>query len=243
MLLTNLILCVLDMSYPPAPWHLYGSAVESFHAIDVDRAKQFVPVDLEIVSVLPGKTVGSVYLSVYESNSTLQYHELIVAPALVRYQEKIGAWISHIYVDSATSVAGGRNIWGLPKQMADFSWSDRQIAVSQNNISLCQVDRSQIELPLSFWDKFKISGNVFGGLERDILSFQGDVEAELKWHPFHLNIPVESSFAALDLGSPWFTIQFDRLHLTANAPSIVGNWTPEAASRHPSGFNRWHSSR
>ena len=60
LLLTNLILCVLDMSYPPAPWHLYGSAVESFHAIDVDRAKQFVPVDLEIVSVLPGKTVGSV---------------------------------------------------------------------------------------------------------------------------------------------------------------------------------------
>jgi acetoacetate decarboxylase len=117
------------MSYPPAPWHLYGIALQSFHAIDVETAKQFVPLDFDIVSVLPGKTVGSVYLSVYEPNSTLQYRELIVVPALVRYRGKIGAWISHIYVDNPQSVEGGRNIWGLPKQMADFTWQEGQIVV------------------------------------------------------------------------------------------------------------------
>jgi hypothetical protein len=211
------------MSYPPAPWHLYGTALQSLHAIDRATAKQFVPLDFDIVAVLPGKTIGSLYLSIYESNSTLQYHELIVAPALVNYQGKIGAWISHIYVDNPQSVEGGRNIWGLPKQMADFSWDDGRVTVSQAHNCLCRVDRSSLSLPLSFWRNFKLSGNVFGGLERDILAFQGDVAAMLKWTPLSLHIPPASPFASLNLGNPFLSVGFDRLQLTANPPSIVGH--------------------
>jgi acetoacetate decarboxylase len=210
------------MSYPPAPWHLYGTALQSLHAIDLATARQFVPLDFDVVAVLPGKTFGSLYLSVYETNSTLQYHELIVAPALVRYQGKIGAWISHIYVDNPQSVEGGRNIWGLPKQMADFSWDDGQVKVSQAHNCLCRVDRSSLALPLSFWGNFKISGNVFGGLEREILSFQCDVTAMLNWTPLSLHVPLASPFASLDLGNPFFSVGFDRLQLTAHPPSIVG---------------------
>jgi acetoacetate decarboxylase len=224
----------MNMSYPPAPWHLYGNALLSIHAIDLTRAREFVPVDLEIVSVLPGKTVGCVYLSVYEANSTLQYHELIVVPALVRYQGKIGAWISHIYVDNPDSVAGGRNIWGLPKELADFSWHDGRVAVSQGNRSLCQVRYDRIGLPLTPWGNFKLSGDVFGGLSADVLRFQGDVEASLKWISFDLSIPNESPFAAINLGHPWFSVQIDRLQLTANVPAIVGQWTNRAADLHPS---------
>ena len=187
------------MSYPAAPWHLYGTALQSLHAIDVEKAKQFVPLDFDIVSVLPGKTVGSVYLSVYEPHSTLQYHELIVVPALVRYRGKIGAWISHIYVDNPQSVEGGRNIWGLPKQMADFTWDDRQVTVSKDNSLLCRVDRSSIAVPLSFWQKIKVSADAFGGLERDVLAFQGNLEAQLNWSPFRLNIPAQSPFAPIFL--------------------------------------------
>jgi acetoacetate decarboxylase len=211
------------MSYPSAPWHLYGTALQSFHPIDVEKAKQFVPLDFDIVSVLPGKTVGSLYLSVYEPHSTLQYHELIVVPALVRHRGKIGAWISHIYVDNPQSVEGGRNIWGLPKQMADFTWDDRQVTVSHDNNMMCQVDRSSIEVPLSLWQKIKASADVFGGLERDVLAFQGNLEAQLNWSPFKLNIPAQSPFAAIELGDPLFTVQFDGLHLKANPPEIVGS--------------------
>lgn len=211
------------MSYPAAPWHLYGTALQSLHAIDVEQAKQFVPLDFDIVSVFPGKTVGSVYLSVYEPHSTLQYHELIVVPALVRYRGKIGAWISHIYVDNPLSVEGGRNIWGLPKQMADFAWDARQVTVSKDNNLLCRVDRSSIEVPLSFGQKIKVSADVFGGLERDILAFQGNLEGQPSWSPFRLNVPAQSPFAAIELGDPLFTVQFDGLHLKANPPAIVGS--------------------
>ncbi len=220
------------MSYPVAPWQLYGTALQSLHAIDLATARQFVPLDFELVSMLPGKTFGSLYLSVYEAGSTLQYHELIVAPALVRYRDKIGAWISHIYVDNPASVAGGRNIWGLPKELADFTWHDREIVVSQGHNSLCRVDRSTTILPLSFWGKLKISGDVFGSLERDLLAFQGDVSTELQWTPFQLSIPVGSPFAAVNLGHPWLTIQLAQLHLTANAPTIVGRAMSPAVALH-----------
>jgi hypothetical protein len=213
------------MTYPPAPWNLYGKAMQSFHLVDLERAKALVPSDFEIVSVLPGKTLGGLYLSLYEANSTLRYHELIVVTALVRYQGTIGSWISHIYVDHPESVAGGRNIWGLPKEMADFTWGDRDVKVAQGNTALCHAQYGQVGLPLSLWGKSKIRGNVFGGLAQDILAFQGNFEAQLKWIPCRLTIPSESPFAAINLGHPWFTIQFLNLHLTANAPSIAGQWT------------------
>jgi acetoacetate decarboxylase len=213
----------MNISYPPAPWHLNGTALASFQAIDLAIARQFVPIDFDLVTVLPGKTLGCLYLSAYEQSSTLQYHELIVAPALVRYQGKIGAWISHIYVDNPHSVEGGRNIWGLPKQMADFTWDDRQVTVSKDRNCLCRVDRSSLELPLSLWGNFKISGNVFGGLDRDILSFQGDVSSGLKWTPSSLTIPPSSPFASIDFSHPLFSVQCDPFQLTAHAPSIVGH--------------------
>jgi hypothetical protein len=46
------------MSYPSAPWINKGFAYQSLHLIDLERVRAFVPSDLQIVSVLPGKTLG-----------------------------------------------------------------------------------------------------------------------------------------------------------------------------------------
>jgi acetoacetate decarboxylase len=217
------------MTYPPAPWNLFGNALQSLHLIDLERAKELVPSDLEIICVLPGKTLGGLYLSVYNTNSSLSYHELIIVAALVRYKKTIGFWISHIYVDHPESMAGGRSIWGLPKEIADFTWSDRQVKVSQGNIALCQVQYGPVGLPLPFSRNFKISGNVFGGLAQDILLFQGDFEAELKWIQYRLIVPPESPFAEVRLGHSWFAAQLSNLHLLANVPSTAGQWTSNSS--------------
>jgi acetoacetate decarboxylase len=223
------------MAYPPAPWNLYGKALQSLHLVDVERAKPFVPPDFEIVTVLPGKTLGSLYLSVYEANSTLTYHELIVGAASVRYRGQVGTWISHLYVDHPDSMTGGREIWGLPKEMAEFDWGARQINVIQDRKTLCQVRYSSVGLPLSLGGKSSISGTVFGGLAEDILTFEGKFKARLKWISSRAVVPPESPFAALNLGNSWFTLQFQDLHLTANAPSIAGQWTtPIRPSSRPS---------
>jgi acetoacetate decarboxylase len=218
------------MSYPPAPWQLYGTSVQSLHLIDLAIAQALVPADFEIVSVLPGKTLGSIYLSDYTANSTLQYHELIVAPALVRFAGQVGAWISHIYVDNLDSVAGGRNIWGLPKEMAEFAWSDRSVSVGQGSQSLCQIEIDRGSLPLSLFGKSKISGRVLSSLDRDIAIFQGDFTGKLTWINGRLNIPASSPFAAISSNPPLVILQMQDLDFTANAPTIIGSLAAAASN-------------
>jgi len=93
------------------------------------------------VTVLPGKTLAVLYCASYESPSALCYHELVVAPALVAAGGRIGFWISQIYVDDPVSRAGGRGIWGLPKELATFKWQadDREVAAHFGNQLLCRI--------------------------------------------------------------------------------------------------------
>jgi acetoacetate decarboxylase len=103
-----------------------------------------VPPRLGTVSIFPGKTLGGFYIASYGKGSSLQYNELIVFSALVRSGARIGAWVSDIYVDSEGAVSGGREIWGLPKQLAHFRKATqaraRTVSVRANSGSLlCEV--------------------------------------------------------------------------------------------------------
>jgi hypothetical protein len=64
------------------------------------------------------------YLAQYRQSPVGEYREIIVAPALLRWQGRIGAWISHIVVDSEASMIAGRSIWGLPKELASIRWPE-----------------------------------------------------------------------------------------------------------------------
>ena len=154
------------MPYPPAPWTLQGYALQTLQLIDIERVRPLIPPEFDIVSVLPGKTLGGVYLSSYGSGSVLEYSELIVNAAIVHYSGKSGGWVSHLYVDSADSVAGGREIWGLPKELAEFTWEkgSRTVSGYENSVivrhgeqTLCRLSYNQqnFGLPLPF------SGDVF----------------------------------------------------------------------------------
>ena len=70
--------------YPAPPWRLRGSGLHSVCLIPVERARPFVPPELRIVCPLPGHTLGGIFAGRYGPDSTLEYSELIVVPALVR---------------------------------------------------------------------------------------------------------------------------------------------------------------
>jgi acetoacetate decarboxylase len=210
------------MSYPPAPWNLKGFAIVTLNLIDLDRARSFVPAGLEIVSVLPGKTLGSVYVSSYQSGSVLEYNELIIAAALVRDRsKKVGSWISHIYVDNSDSVAGGREIWGLPKEMAEFTWQDSNITVRQENRHLCSLNYQQNFLSFLSLPQ-KLSGNSFGGLGSDLLWFQANFEAKVNLISTNLEIPSDSPFANLNLAQPFLSANLKELNLLSGIPETIG---------------------
>jgi hypothetical protein len=133
-------------SYPPAPWRLEGAALCAIRVVDIRVAREYVPRGLRIVPVLPRKTLAVLYIAGYGPGSALEYHELIVAPALTFSRGKIGFWISNIYVDDAASMAAGRQIWGLPKELAAFASSvdERHLEVTQNASSLCLIRWSKV---------------------------------------------------------------------------------------------------
>ncbi|HZO90342.1 MAG TPA: acetoacetate decarboxylase family protein [Chthonomonadaceae bacterium] len=219
------------MTYPPAPWRLQGHAFQSIQPVDRERARALIPPELKPIPVWPGKTLGGLYLASYGPGSTLEYHELIVVAALVRCGYRVGAWISHIYVDSAASLAGGRQIWGLPKEIAQFAWEPGELgrlAVRQGERRLCtlHLNRTRGTLPLRF------PLPVFSVLGPERLYFTGALTCRVGLAEARWEIPEESPFSALNLSRPWLTLAYRSLELIAPAPRRLPSPAP---SDSPSG--------
>jgi acetoacetate decarboxylase len=209
------------MPYPPSPWYLRGLAFFSLYAIEIETARPFIPLTLEIVSFYPNYTLGGVYIGNYKSGSTLEYSELIIAPAFVRYQNHIGGWVSHIYVDNEDSLRGGREIWGLPKEMAEFHWRDTEINISQQNRTLCNFSYRSPLFPLETWWRPSLEGTVLSRLEDNWLFFQGKFRGNMSLLSSQLEIPSESPFSALKLQRSLVTLRWQDLEFTARSPQII----------------------
>lgn len=208
------------MTYPPPPWTLKGRALQTVHLIDVERVRSLVPPELTIVEVWPGKTLGGVYCAAYAAGSALLYNELIAIAATVRHEMQIGAWISHIYVDNPDSVAGGREIWGLPKELAEFTWErgDRdRVAVRQGDRLLCNLDAAQTNLRLPI----PLSASSFSTLGSNLLLFPSEFNFNIGLVGGKLQVPPESPFAMLDLGQPFVTFSFEDLRVVVSRPEAI----------------------
>ncbi len=206
------------MTYPQPPWTLKGDAFVTLQLLDIGRVRPLIPAELNIVSVLPGKTIGGVYLSKYSSGSVLEYSELIIIAGVLSYEGKFGGWVSHIYVDNPDSVAGGREVWGLPKELAQFSWEASSVTVSQSGNLLCKFNyqRQSFGLPL------KLSASAFSCKESNLLIFPAFVEANFGLVSSKLEIPTTSPFASLNISQPILTVHSARLKLVVDAPTVVG---------------------
>jgi acetoacetate decarboxylase len=206
------------MSYPQPPWTLKGYAFQTVQLLDIARVRSLIPAKFNIISVLPGKTIGGVYLSQYSSDSVLEYSELIIIAGFLSYEGKFGGWVSHIYVDNPDSVAGGREVWGLPKELAQFSWTENSVTVSQANQVLCKLEYKR----QSFGFPLKLSASAFSCKSSNLLMFPASVESNFGLVRSKLEIPSTSPFAALNISQPILTIHSDRLNLVVDAPTVVG---------------------
>jgi acetoacetate decarboxylase len=214
------------ITYPPAPWQLQGYALIAYHLIDLVRSRSFLPSGLEPVSVFPGKTLGGVYIARYTAGSILEYNELIVFPGLVRYENRVAPWVSHIYVDNLQSMAGGREIWGLPKELAEFTWTEDNVSVRQGDRVLANLRYKPSFLPLETWWKPSLGGEVFGGLNGELLAFKGEFKSRFQWQNGRLTVPIDSPFSALELEQPLVTVAMRELQADISAPAVVGTIEP-----------------
>lgn len=206
------------MTYPPAPWLLQGQAFQTIQPLQIPQVEPLLPEGLVMLPIWPGKTLGGVYLSRYESGSSLEYHELIVIGGLARRGSELGSWVSHIYVDHPDSVAGGREIWGLPKELAEFDWQPGQIVVRQGETLLCRFSYD--------WKSWQVpqhlNGISFGWRHRELLSFEWDAQGQFALTDVKLQVPPESPFASLGLDRPWLAVGVKNLQLTVREPRVIG---------------------
>ena len=93
-------------AYPPAPWHMVGQLWLSLFRV-------------RGVPDRPDGLYGAAFVS-YEPGSPLTYSELLVArPVRTGHGRRVS--ISDIWVDSPASMAGGRDLWAIPKELCDFT--------------------------------------------------------------------------------------------------------------------------
>jgi len=208
------------MAYPAPPWHLHGRALFALYFVDLPLARPFVPPELDLVTVLPGKTLGGVYAARYQPGSTLDYSELLVVPALARYGDSFGAWISHIYVDSSESLAGGREIWGLPKELAVFDWEQEFVSISQDGEQLAMLHyHPWLHLPSPI--RPQLAGTVFGCRAGQLLHFTGEFQGRLSAARCRLSLPEGSSLTSLHFGQSWLAAYTDDMRFVAQPPRAL----------------------
>ena len=122
-----------ETPYPPAPWRAQAQYWAGLFRSDRPAS---LPAGLR---PLLGAHTRVVTLVRYLPGSTLVYDELIIAtPALIGARP--GLAIEYIWVDSLASLWGGRRIWGLPKELADFEWSEDGVRVSDASGPLMTLD-------------------------------------------------------------------------------------------------------
>ncbi|MGW1540098.1 acetoacetate decarboxylase family protein [Streptomyces sp. NPDC002309] len=104
-------------SYPAEPWHLAGQMYLSLWLVPRTELPAVAPGTRPVVIAGRG-LVGAAWV-VYENDSVLRYNELLRA-VLVRAEARPRVCVTDIWVDSDASMAGGRALWGIPKEMATF---------------------------------------------------------------------------------------------------------------------------
>jgi acetoacetate decarboxylase len=175
------------MDHPQPPWHLFGELI-------------VVP------ALVKPRALGGVLLANYTSG-TLVYRELIVfSHATAR-----GMVVSHIYVDDEQSLSGGREIWGLPKELATFESTPTRFSARQGSDVLLEarIRRRPGRLPLI--------------IPAPIVSDAGATvgRARIKAAPalVTLDVPATSPFASLGLSGTRVGLAGDHLALTMPAPT------------------------
>lgn len=140
----------MDLTYPPEPWHLQGHAFVGVWLLPKDVAPPPHHAGTHAIRVFGRTVVGAAFFR-YDAPSPLTYDE-IMATALVRDGLRPRVSITHIWVDSPASRDGGRALWAIPKELAEFERRSGRSYVARDigSLAVRKNRRMPFGLPVGF---------------------------------------------------------------------------------------------
>lgn len=197
---------LVEIPYPRPPWQLGG---ESWVGVFKSPGAANVPIPLKPL-INPHYLVVAIIRYLY---GTLTYDEMIIG-SIARYGWRIGLYVHHIWVDDISSMWGGRKIWGLNKEMANFSWERNTVQVSDELgvIASVSVDKEKSSFP-AIW----LPVPSFGHLDERWLFTLGSIKTNLGRAGMEIN-EWSQRFPYQALGRPSFSIAGKPFDMTFVAP-------------------------
>ncbi|MFO0694305.1 MAG: acetoacetate decarboxylase family protein [Polyangiales bacterium] len=162
--------------YPDPPWEMHGMGVFAPTLTPVEDIE--LPPGFEPMSVA-GRCAGMLAYVEYREPSPLTYHELIWMPCLVRAggsRKARGYFVSVMYVDDTSTLAGGREIWKLPKTLARFERTETGVTVDGE-------DGTHVELSFrAFGPSLPARGRIvtLQPSQEGVVRFQGDASSKVR---------------------------------------------------------------
>ncbi len=109
------------VTYPPEPWELRGQMHVSVWLVPrATNTSRSMPAGTRRLFVAGREVVGTAWVD-YQPGGVLTYRELLAATLI-----RDGGWplstITGIWVDSMPSRDGGRALWAIPKDLAEFTF-------------------------------------------------------------------------------------------------------------------------
>ncbi len=123
----------MEKTYP-APWTLSGKGYILLYRF----SKPFVAKEANVPEFLKGHYAGgfgALMMVDYSTSDAGPYGELLFIPGKFKHKGKKLNTISKIYVSTMTSVENGRRNWGIPKELADFSFKSKKSGSEKVSIS------------------------------------------------------------------------------------------------------------
>lgn len=183
--------------HPPPPWRMDGLWLWSVYPVHRQAAAAILPKPLRPLWLPTGRTLAWSLIGQYGGSSTLHYSEA-ASGLVLRIGPRPAIWIAGLVVDLPASVAGGRNNWHLPKELATISWprrGGRRASADQDQrllLSFEGVPASVPGLPLRFGVDVLVVHE--GQVRRIPASFGGHIGVTRHVRPF---VPASGPWAAL----------------------------------------------
>ncbi|MBX3125221.1 MAG: acetoacetate decarboxylase family protein [Polyangiaceae bacterium] len=137
-----------------------------------------VPAPLQVIA-RGGFAMGVLAYVRYEPPSPLCYEELCFMPCLVEARaagrRRRGYFVARMYVDSEASLAGGREIWGLPKSLARFTRHGSRVEVSADDGSELTLELGRVGPGL----RSRTRATTLQSVEGCVVRFRGDFRARV----------------------------------------------------------------